>query len=113
MLLTRFNSQFKVRESFKLSLAIKEILCIEHFMLVFCYSYPLCNKTEAVVWVALLLIAMNLFPLLLDIDECTTNQHRCSQRCSDTVGSYTCSCVDGFTLDGDGFTCNGNFHTHK
>jgi len=82
-------------------------------MLVFCYWYPLCDKTEAVVWVAQLLIAVNLFPLLIDIDECTTNQHRCDQSCSDTVGSYTCSCVNGFTLDADGFTCNGNFNLRK
>ena len=85
-------------------------------MLVFLlFLSTLYNKTEAVDWVAHLLIAPNLFPLLIDIDECTTNQNRCDQSCSNAVGSYTCSCVNGFTLDGDGFTCNGNLNVfvHK
>ena len=47
--------------------------------------------------------------LFIDVDECATNQHRCSQGCKNSVGSYLCSCVDGFTLDNDGYTCNGNY----
>ena len=44
---------------------------------------------------------------VIDIDECATNQHQCNQDCTNNDGSYTCSCVDGFRLDADGYTCNG------
>ena len=27
--------------------------------------------------------------------------------CTDTVGSFTCSCEDGFELDDNGLDCNG------
>ncbi|KAK3731213.1 hypothetical protein QZH41_017746, partial [Actinostola sp. cb2023] len=40
-----------------------------------------------------------------DIDECTTNQYRCNQKCHNTKGSYTCSCVSGFELSSDNVTC--------
>ena len=46
------------------------------------------------------------FVLYADINECGSddfnNCHENSQ-CTDTVGSYTCSCNPGYT--GDGFTC--------
>ncbi|RMX36464.1 hypothetical protein pdam_00010052, partial [Pocillopora damicornis] len=44
-----------------------------------------------------------IFPL--DIDECAVNENRCSHKCNNTEGSYTCSCVDGFRLDADNVTC--------
>lgn len=31
----------------------------------------------------------------------------CSENCHDTVGSYTCSCNAGYTLNSNGFTCDG------
>lgn len=36
----------------------------------------------------------------------------CSQRCSNTVGSYVCSCFDGYRLGSDGETCNGTISIH-
>jgi len=43
----------------------------------------------------------------VDIDECAENNGECSDHavCSNTEGSFTCSCNDGFT--GNGFTCTG------
>jgi len=40
-----------------------------------------------------------------DVDECTLNTDNCSENaeCINTVGSYNCSCLVGFT--GDGITC--------
>ena len=29
----------------------------------------------------------------------------CSQMCNNTIGSYNCSCDNGFQLDSDGLTC--------
>ena len=47
-----------------------------------------------------------IFPL--DIDECAANENRCSHKCNNAEGSYTCSCVDGFRLDADNVTCIGS-----
>ena len=57
-----------------------------------------------------------------DVDECMTAVHGCSQICNNTVGSYTCSCKEGYSLNDDGVTCfpscsgiltepSGSFHT--
>eukprot|EP00058_Branchiostoma_floridae_P006889 XP_002592377.1 hypothetical protein BRAFLDRAFT_67238 [Branchiostoma floridae] len=40
-----------------------------------------------------------------DKDECSTQNGGCSQTCTNNVGNYTCSCSEGFILDGDGHTC--------
>ena len=45
--------------------------------------------------------------LLTDIDECSLGTDRCSQSCTNTIGSYTCSCNTGYTLNSDGYTCDG------
>ena len=44
--------------------------------------------------------------LVADIDECSLS-HGCdsSATCQNTDGSYTCSCINGYT--GDGITCRG------
>ncbi|KAK9880927.1 hypothetical protein WA026_013260 [Henosepilachna vigintioctopunctata] len=34
----------------------------------------------------------------LDVDECATGIHKCSQICTNIIGSYECSCEAGFTL---------------
>ena len=45
--------------------------------------------------------------LNIDIDECARGIHSCSPLavCSNTPGSYNCTCSSG-TM-GDGFTCSG------
>ncbi|XP_078658285.1 uncharacterized protein LOC144903747 [Branchiostoma floridae x Branchiostoma belcheri] len=47
-------------------------------------------------------------PVMMDINECSTNggHGSCSQVCSNTVGSYSCSCNDGYSLDTDGHACS-------
>ncbi|MCB9682211.1 MAG: hypothetical protein H6733_12160 [Alphaproteobacteria bacterium] len=43
--------------------------------------------------------------VVIDVDECAAGTDTCSDdaSCTNTVGSYTCDCDDGFT--GDGITC--------
>ena len=40
-----------------------------------------------------------------DIDECSEGISGCDQLCSNTLGSYTCSCYSGYELDTDNHTC--------
>ena len=44
-----------------------------------------------------------------DIDECGEDSDNCNQTCTNTEGSFTCECNDGYLLDSDGTTCNGTY----
>ena len=54
---------------------------------------------------------VNIFQYLFhpDIDECSTEIHNCAARaiCTNTNGSYTCTCIEGY--EGDGVNCHGKF----
>jgi len=43
----------------------------------------------------------------VDIDECAINTAGCNPKatCTNTIGSFTCTCLPGY--GGDGFTCEG------
>ena len=43
-----------------------------------------------------------------DIDECVQGLAECSQRCNNTIGSYFCTCMDGYELESDNHTCTGD-----
>lgn len=51
--------------------------------------------------------------MFTDIDECTTNTHDChsSATCTNTEGSFTCACNEGY--DGDGKLCIGELQVHE
>ena len=44
---------------------------------------------------------------LITVNECATNNGGCAHTCTDTVGSFTCSCRTGFVLASNGLACNG------
>ena len=46
------------------------------------------------------------YVFILDVNECTENV--CAQSCTNTNGSYTCSCYAGYTLESDN-TCEGMY----
>ncbi len=77
---------------------VSRMVCVLFLM---CYIFK---------WV-LSLIKYNLFRFTLDIDECTTNTHNCDvkARCSNTEGSYKCTCKDGYGKKGG--LCIGNNNT--
>ena len=43
----------------------------------------------------------------IDINECETANGGCEQMCSNTIGSFACSCDVGSWLDRNGLNCNG------
>lgn len=49
--------------------------------------------------------AMMIVKMYADIDECS-GVSPCDQQCTNTQGSFVCSCGNGFQLDDDGSTCN-------
>ena len=52
------------------------------------------------------------FVLILDIDECASDKHNCSEDavCNNTKGSFNCACKPGFT--GNGYKCAGEHHMY-
>ena len=44
---------------------------------------------------------------ITDIDECQTNNGGCNQTCTNTDGSFECSCVTGYILMMDDMGCDG------
>ena len=40
-----------------------------------------------------------------DIDECLNFGEGCQHNCTNTIGSYYCSCADGYYLDDNGHNC--------
>ena len=45
--------------------------------------------------------------LISDIDECIEGIDGCAQTCTNTEGSYTCSCNSGYRLTNDSLECDG------
>ena len=45
--------------------------------------------------------------VLIDTDECLTDNGGCNQTCTNTLGSFECSCDTGFTLAADNLNCEG------
>lgn len=43
----------------------------------------------------------------IDIDECTESTSGCDQICTNSAGSFKCSCISGYTLDSNNKTCTG------
>ena len=42
-----------------------------------------------------------------DINECFSSNGGCAHKCSNTDGSFVCSCDSGYELGTDGMACNG------
>ncbi|XP_078670984.1 uncharacterized protein LOC144911074 isoform X2 [Branchiostoma floridae x Branchiostoma belcheri] len=41
-----------------------------------------------------------------DVDECATGNGGCAQNCTNTVGSFSCSCYTGYEFNNDGVSCD-------
>ena len=45
------------------------------------------------------------YSIIIDIDECLADTDNCDQICTNTIGSFQCSCIDGYTLSPNGQSC--------
>ena len=43
----------------------------------------------------------------IDMDECSEEVTLCEHTCTNTVGSYSCTCKEGYHLHTDGHSCIG------
>lgn len=50
---------------------------------------------------------MFFYSIIQDVDECKQGTDRCAHTCTNTNGSFLCSCNNGYTLAGDGKSCEG------
>ena len=48
-----------------------------------------------------------------DIDECSTYSGTCDHTCTNTIGTYICSCDSGYILYNNGHNCTGILYTFK
>ena len=52
--------------------------------------------------------SVRLIPTIKDINECLESNGGCEDSCTNTVGSYTCSCqASGYALSSDKHNCSG------
>ena len=56
------------------------------------------------------ILMMYLYSTIPEINECATLNGNCSQTCTNTNGSYYCSCNSGYILGGNNMTCNGELN---
>ena len=69
-------------------------------------DFPSPNSPSA--QLLIIMIMVRSVGLILDIDECAGDTHNCSRNnatCTNTEGSFGCSCKQGFT--GNGHKCEG------
>ena len=45
--------------------------------------------------------------LLVDINVCDVDNGGCDQICIDGIGSFHCNCTEGYLINDDGFSCDG------
>ena len=48
--------------------------------------------------------------MFADVNECAEDTDNCAQICTDTDGSYVCSCASGYLLTNDSHACDGMQH---
>ena len=59
-----------------------------------------------------LIISSVFYFTLSDVNECSTENGGCEHTCTDTTGSFVCSCSNGYFLEGNGLNCTGKI-VHK
>ena len=88
------------------------ICCIAMRNRIHCITLYCVTLHHVVLQCVTLNTALHRILLCADVDECLVNAP-CNQTCSNTLGSYTCSCIVGFRQDiTDTSLCNGKTTSH-
>ena len=77
-----------------------------------CTGKYVCVSLHVFIYALYFAISLNLLLtfLHLDVDECSSNlTNACNQICTNIPGGLECSCMSGFELESDGFTCVGKY----
>ena len=82
-----------------------EVSCALYAML----ATTLMKETQPALVINKLLMELNSTDPFVDFDECTLNTSGCSQNCTNTIGSYYCSCQSSYYLDTDLKSCTGKY----
>ena len=48
---------------------------------------------------------------IIDINECSNSNGGCQHNCTNTIGSYYCSCGTGYSLDDNSHSCSCKMET--
>ena len=75
-------------------------------MLAICY-FLMEDHVKVLIYKYLLITLLLCIITTSDINECSTNNGGCAHTCTNSVGSYACSCNIGFALDADNHGCIG------
>jgi len=51
----------------------------------------------------------NLYSTIVDINECSSHNGGCNHRCTNSHGSFKCSCNKGYSLQSNKKTCVGKY----
>lgn len=85
-----------------------------HVLYIYCTLSYLCIKhNNSINWdsfyatAALTLLSLFFSVFFSDIDECVNGNKTCKQLCTNTPGSFICSCHSGFQLHIDKQSCVG------
>jgi len=65
-----------------------------------------CLSDKTILVIVYIMLLCSLYSTL-DIDECVEGISGCSQVCSNTDGSFECSCTEGYSLGLNGKICEG------
>ena len=60
-----------------------------------------------VVYMYVITYALSFTYIAVDANECALNMDGCAHVCTNTIGSYYCSCITGYSLGDDGHGCTG------
>jgi len=82
------------------------VLLVKMVSFLFLFSFPFLRREEEIEKKIVQMIKN----LILDVNECLTNNGGCHAQaiCTNTPGSFTCACKDGYS--GNGFDCEGTIN---
>ena len=87
---------------------IRSVLMLLEVIIVFVIVVLNSNMITILVRVSYIVNIYEKFCFIIDTNECSENNGGCEETCTNTLGSYVCSCqATGYSLDNDKHNCSG------